>query len=377
MPATEPSSDHNAGRVSFDRQIENLFRRAGGLKLVRPAQVRFFLATARNQRRAAKMRAEWERSGVHVPPVMIVSITSRCNLACAGCYHHALRTAAEGEMTVDRFRSLLAEARELGVGVMLLAGGEPLLRPELIEVTREFPDIVFPVFTNGTLIDDRWVERFRKQRNVIAVASIEGPETETDARRGLGVYARLKTLAARAKDSGIFWGCSLTVTGSNLDLLIDPEFVGRLIDAGCRLFFYVEYVPVSEGTENLVLSVEQKLALVRRLEEFRASQPALFVGFPGDEEEFGGCLAAGRGFVHVSTSGAVEACPFAPYSDTSLRSMSLKDALQSRLLETIRANHDRLKETRGGCALWAERDWVRSLVATSAATRASDGGDHE
>jgi MoaA/NifB/PqqE/SkfB family radical SAM enzyme len=360
--------------ASFDRQVVELFRRAGGLALSSPAQALFFLKAARGQRRAARVRAEWERRGVHVPPVMIVSITSRCNLACAGCYHHALREG-EGEMSEERFRKLLAEAEELGVGIVLLAGGEPLLRPGILEATREFPDIVFPVFTNGTLIDEGWVKRFQKQRNIMAVASIEGPEVETDSRRGQGVYARLRALAERVKGSGIFWGCSLTVTSRNLATLIDPEFVARLIDAGSRIFFYVEYVPVADGTEELVLTGEQKRLLIARLEEFRAGLPALFVGFPGDEEEFGGCLAAGRGFLHVSTTGAVEACPFAPFSDSSLAAMPLKDALGSPLLTTIRQNHDRLKETRGGCALWAEREWVSSLAATSSGGKTSRPAD--
>jgi MoaA/NifB/PqqE/SkfB family radical SAM enzyme len=194
------------------------------------------------------------------------------------------------------------------------------------------------------------------------VASIEGAEAETDARRGQGVYARLKSLAERVRGSGIFWGCSLTVTQENFAVLTTPEFIRRLIGAGCGAFFFVEYVPVRAGTEHLCLTHEQKAELIRLLDRFRAELPALFIGFPGDEEQFGGCLAAGRGFVHISSSGSVEACPFAPFSDTSLKDSSLKDALQSRLLATIREHHDRLKETRGGCALWAEREWVRSLV---------------
>lgn len=346
----------------FDSEIEGLFRNAWQLTLRNPGQALFFIQTVRRQRHAARVRQDWKEKGVHVPPVMIVSITNRCNLNCQGCYARALRTAGDGELQPERFRSVLDEARALGISVILLAGGEPLLRPDILDITRDFPDIVFPVFTNGTLVDGSWVERFRKQRNLIAVASIEGAEIETDARRGNGVYRRLKSLAERVRDTGIFWGCSLTVTTQNLAVLTDPGFVRRLTEAGCKVFFYVEYVPARAGTEGLALDPEQKRELLTRLDSFRAEHPALFVGFPGDEEEYGGCLAAGRGFVHVAASGSVEACPFAPFSDTNLKDLSLRDALQSPLLRTIRDNHDRLKETRGGCALWAEREWVRSLL---------------
>jgi MoaA/NifB/PqqE/SkfB family radical SAM enzyme len=45
------------------------------------------------------------------------------------------------------------------------------------------------------------------------------------------------------------------------------------------------------------------------------------------EEEMGGCLASGRGFVYISAQGDFEPCPFAPYSDTNLKENCLKDAL--------------------------------------------------
>jgi MoaA/NifB/PqqE/SkfB family radical SAM enzyme len=89
----------------------------------------------------------------------------------------------------------------------------------------------------------------------------------------------------------------------------------------------------------------------------------VFIVFPGDEEQFGGCLAAGRGFVHIGPDGSLEPCPFAPYSDTSVADVPLKEALASHLLKAIRDNHGELKETRGGCALWRQREWVESLVS--------------
>ncbi|MHB8278883.1 MAG: SPASM domain-containing protein [Candidatus Humimicrobiaceae bacterium] len=76
----------------------------------------------------------------------------------------------------------------------------------------------------------------------------------------------------------------------------------------------------------------------------------------------GGCLASGRGFAHISPEGNLEPCPFAPYSDTNLKNLSLKEALNSDFLRKIRENHDKLSETKGGCALWENRDWVQSIL---------------
>jgi MoaA/NifB/PqqE/SkfB family radical SAM enzyme len=349
----------------FDDTIAALFRDGVRTTLRRPAQAGFFMKTLWRQRKAARARKRWEGRGVHVPPIMILSVTNRCNLNCKGCYARELRpqAGAGGEMSREEWESVVGEASELGVGIIMIAGGEPLLRREILDVAADFPEILFPVFTNGLMIDDGMLAWLRKNRNVIPVVSLEGDAWETDSRRGREVYGRVRDVASRLGRGRIFYGVSVTVTGSTFRVVTDETFPRELADAGCGVFFFVEYVPMGEDTGEPALTPEQKTALLESLERFRAEYPALFVAFPGDEEQFGGCLAAGRGFVHVNAAGDVEACPFAPYADVNLRRMSLGEALASPLLGEIRRNHHMLTETRGGCALWANREWVRSLLA--------------
>ena len=144
--------------------------------------------------------------------------------------------------------------------------------------------------------------------------------------------------------------------------ITDRQFIQDLYDLGCKLSFFVEYTPISEGTEHWLLTEKQREDLIIKRDSFRSDYRALFIAIPGDEEEIGGCLSAGRGFIHISADGDVEPCPFAPYSDTNVRDSSLRDALQSEFLKAIRQNHDQLHETEGGCALWVKRVWVRSLL---------------
>ena len=123
----------------------------------------------------------------------------------------------------------------------------------------------------------------------------------------------------------------------------------------------VECTPVKKETESWVLTSEQRTELLRKRDLFRKKYLAMFITLPWDEEEIGGCFSSGRGFIHISAEGNVEPCPFVPYSDTNLKHLSLRDALQSRMLNTIRENHVQMKETHG-CALWEKREWVRSLI---------------
>jgi MoaA/NifB/PqqE/SkfB family radical SAM enzyme len=265
-------------------------------------------------------------------------------------------------MSEEKIRSTISEARELGISLMVIAGGEPLVREEIVPITREFPEILFLVFTNGLLLDEELVQVLRKQRNFVPVISLEGHEPYTDHRRGEGVHMALRRTMRLLERHKLFWSVSLTVTSGNLDMVTNDQFVGELVDSGCRLFFFLEYTPITEDTEDWVVTEKQRVRLLDSRDAFRSKYPALFVAVPGDEEEIGGCLSAGRGFIPVRAVGDVEPCPFAPYSDANLRDVSLREALQSDFLRAIRDNDERLSETEGGCALYAERDWVNSLL---------------
>jgi MoaA/NifB/PqqE/SkfB family radical SAM enzyme len=346
----------------FNQNIKNFFKDAVRVSLGDPGLALFLLQTIRRQSRASQVRLAWEERGVHVPPFMIASITKRCNLQCKGCYARALHRSPETEMSASKLRSVIAEARDLGISIILIAGGEPLTRPEILDITGDFPDVMFPLFTNGLLIGEETIQRLKKQRNVVPVISMEGLGAQTDERRGQGMYELILNRMALLNEQDVFFGTSLTVTGQNLTDVTDERFIRRLIDSGCKLFFFVDYVPAQEGTEDLVLTDEQRRQESSRLAALRSKLPGLFVAFPGDEGMYGGCLAAGRGFVHVSPEGRLEPCPFSPFSDTSLNDLSLKEALQSQFLKKIRESDSHLGETNGGCALWAKREWVGSLL---------------
>jgi MoaA/NifB/PqqE/SkfB family radical SAM enzyme len=350
-------------RETFDATIGETLSQALRIIADDPALVIPGSLILHHQKKAARVREQHKREGLLVPPVMIVSITSQCNLACTGCYLHGRGEKPRAEMRPEVLASIACQAAELGVSIIVIAGGEPLVRQdEIFRIARAHPAILFPLFTNGLLIDEVITASIAMFRNIVPVISFEGFRTDTDSRRGSGVYDRLLLACSLLKDQNIFFGCSVTTTRNNFGQVAGEVFVRQMIDAGARVFTYVEYVPMEPGTENLVLTREQKKTLQAVLSVFNQKFPALFIGFPGDEDTYGGCLAAGRGFVHVSPSGNLEPCPAAPFSDANLATVPLREALQSRLLGRIRDEHNLLTETSGGCALRANRVWVQELV---------------
>jgi MoaA/NifB/PqqE/SkfB family radical SAM enzyme len=332
-----------------------------------PSYVVSFFRIALHQRTAQKIREKNRENKIPVPAFMILSITRKCNLSCKGCYSHATfelekKEGRGAELDSQNLQKVVKDGSDLGVSFMLLAGGEPLVRSaDIFTLARNNPLVIFPVFTNGTLIDEEIISQFKKYKNIFPILSIEGKGAMTDTRRGKGVYDSAVEKMQVLQKNGIFFGLSFTVTKQNLEEVISAEFIESLCSRGAGLFFYNEYTPVEKGTEKLCISAEERKILLSTLEEYRRRFKKLFLAFPGDEDQFGGCLSAGRGFVHVAPDGRLEACPFAPFGDTSV-SISLKEALKSKTLSVIREHHDELHETSLGCALWNKREWVESLV---------------
>lgn len=348
--------------VTLNRALRLFFGEFVRISLSRPALALYFARTVFWQGRAARERSKRLRQGLLVPPIVIFSITNRCNLRCRGCYAQAIREPTSDALSSEEVSRIIGEAGELGVSFIVVAGGEPLLRPEIVEIALRSPRIVFLLVTNGMLLAADTVARLRTVRNIVPVLSIEGTQVETDDRRGAGVHRRLVEKMAELKAAGVLFSLSLTVTRGNFATVTDAAFVRGAMEAGCRFFLYLEYTPIRAGTEGWAMSPEQREEMSRRMPALRSRFRAVFVAVPWDEEEVGGCLAGGRGFVHVNAVGGLEPCPFAPYSDASLKTTSFARALGSPFLAALREGHARFEHTSDGCSLYRQRGELAALL---------------
>ena len=114
-------------------------------------------------------------------------------------------------------------------------------------------------------------------------------------------------------------------------------FYLNLHDFGCKVVFFIEYVPVNEDTIDLAPTDVERDLLLKELDGLRKDyEDMLFLSFPGDEKTSGGCLAAGRGFFHINSHGGAEPCPASPYSDINVRDTSLMEALNSKFFRSLR-----------------------------------------
>lgn len=351
--------------------VEGVVKEAIKATLKNPRESAFMLKFAKATRTASKKRREAEDKGEHIPPFLIASITSKCNLHCAGCYsrcnHATTDTKPVSQLTSEEWLKIFDEADELGISFILLAGGEPMLRRDIIEAAGKKQNILFPIFTNGTFIDEKYFALFDKCRNLVPIMSIEGSKEITDNRRGKGIYDKLIANMEEFKKRGLIFGASVTVTTQNYKEVTSDEFLNSLSDRGGKAVIFVEYVPVTEESSELAPSDTEREYLMNEIQRLREERPEMvYIAFPGDEKSSGGCVAAGRGFFHINSHGGAEPCPFSPYSDVNIRNSSLREAMHSPLFMALQSGDLLLDDHNGGCVLYEKRELVESIIAQSA-----------
>jgi MoaA/NifB/PqqE/SkfB family radical SAM enzyme len=226
----------------------------------------------------------------------------------------------------------------MGIHLVLMTGGEPFLRKDLFDLFKKHEDTIFQIYTNGTLIDEKMVERFVALGNVVPAISLEGLEEETDKRRGKGQFARVSRVMDWLKEAGIFFAISTTQTSKNTDVLTSDEFVDFLIEKGCILLWNFHYIPIGRAPDlGLMTTPEQRNRIRERFAYFRATKPILMVDFWNDGCLTQGCIAGGRKYFHVNARGDVEPCVFCHFASDNVKEKSLIEALNSPLFREIRS----------------------------------------
>ena len=350
--------------------VERIVSEALRATLKNPRESTFLLKFAATSRSASQKRKKAEKAGEHIPPFLIASITSKCNLHCAGCYSRCNHATVDSQpvlqLTGEEWLRIFDEADELGISFILLAGGEPMLRRDVIESAAKKQSILFPIFTNGTFMDEKYLDLFDKNRNLLPVMSIEGERSATDARRGNGIYDRLIATMSALRERGIIFGASITVTTENIREVTSDAFLQTLSDRGCKAVIFVEFVPVTDDSKELAPGDAEREYLRTEIARLRSDHPEMvYISFPGDEKSSGGCVAAGRGFFHIKSHGGAEPCPFSPYSDVNVKNTSLRDAMRSPLFAALREGNILSDDHAGGCVLYEKRELVEALIKQS------------
>ena len=178
-------------------------------------------------------------------------LTRGCNLACVHCRASSERGPYPGELTTDECLRVMDEIATESKPVIILTGGEPLLRPDIFDLARYGSDKGFRMVmaTNGTLITEKTIKKMKSSGIQRISVSLDGPNSEMhDAfRRARGAFKGSLRGIEIAKKGGLEFQINTTITQANLHLI--AEILHLAIDLGAVAYHIFLLVPTGRGKE--------------------------------------------------------------------------------------------------------------------------------
>lgn len=317
------------------------------------------MAAARRYKRQAARDAIF-------PPFVFLSLTTRCNLRCVGCW---VTVGDEPlDMPAETVHRVINEAKAQGNRFFGILGGEPLLHPDWRAILAAHPECYFQLFTNGVGVTEEVAAYLARLGNVTPLVSLEGLGAEGDRRRGgEEVHARALAGLEHLLRAGLFVGVASSICQGNYKQLVRDDFLEELVARGVHYMWYYVYRPAGATPQpEQALTTEQVLELRRFLVDRRHRHPLLLVDAYWDADGKPICPAALGLSHHIAPSGDIEPCPPIQCAAERVLERPLAEAMASDFLKDFRRT---AMATTPGCILmedpaalgafmdrWAARD---------------------
>ncbi len=188
-------------------------------------------------------------------PVVIWNLIRRCNLTCKHCYSISADKDFAGELSTQEIYAVMDDLKRFRVPVLILSGGEPLLRPDLFDIARRAKGLGFYVglSSNGTLIDESSIRRIAETDFDYVGVSLDGiRETHDKFRRMQGAFekslAGIRLCRDYGNDGGLKIGVRFTMTQDNAHDL--PGLLKLIEDEGIDRFYFSHLNYAGRGNKN-------------------------------------------------------------------------------------------------------------------------------
>ncbi len=184
-------------------------------------------------------------------PVVIWNLIRRCNLHCKHCYSISADTDFKGELSTDEIFNVMDDLKAFHVPVLILSGGEPLLHPDIFEISKRSKLLGFytSLSTNGTLIGPDNIEQIAAVGYDYVGISIDGMRHNHDKfRRKEGAFEAAMAGIRLCLDHGIKVGMRFTLTEENGEDL--PALLQMMDDEGVNKFYLSHLNYAGRGNKN-------------------------------------------------------------------------------------------------------------------------------
>lgn len=184
-------------------------------------------------------------------PVVIWNLIRRCNLACKHCYSISADYDFPDELGTDDIFRTMDDLKEFHVPVLILSGGEPLLHPDIFEISKRAKDMGFYVglSTNGTLINKEMINDIKAMNYDYVGISIDGiGDVHDKFRRKQGAYDASINAIRLCRDNDIKIGIRYTITQDNSTAL--PDLLKLMHDEEIDKFYLSHLNYAGRGNRN-------------------------------------------------------------------------------------------------------------------------------
>ncbi|MDJ0720597.1 MAG: heme b synthase [Desulfobacterales bacterium] len=302
--------------------------------------------------------------------------TRNCNLACKHCRASADLGPFDGELDTAASFRLLDQIAELGRPIVILTGGEPLLRDDIFDIARYGTDkgLRMVMAPNGTLITPEHARSMAESGIKRISVSLDGATKEKhDDFRGVpGAFEGALRGIELAKAAGIEFQINTTISKMNLDQI--PKIQALAVELGAVAHHIFLLVPTGRGkymigqeidaaeyeeTLNWFYDQRDKTPLqlkatcaphYYRILRQRAREEGKKVTFEshGLDAVTRGCLG-GCGFCFISHRGIVQPCGFLQVDSGNVTQESFADIWRGSKVFLALRNYDDLKGKCGEC----------------------------
>ena len=321
----------------------------------------------------SRVRAGTRAGARYMPRIIAWETTKKCNLFCTHCRASASGEAAPNELTTAEGRKFLKNLTTLGSPVVILTGGEPLLREDIFDLAAAGTRLGLPMAlaTNGTLIDHAAAKAIIHSGIRRCAISIDGMTSAThDGIRGRrGSFDAAIKAASILRRHGIDFQINTSVTRDNEREL--QRMFGLVEALGACAWHIFMVVPVGRAVGisgnlvdknryNEILRWLAQKAQTSRMEIKPTCSPQYYrfirqniaggIGPNVDGRALmtRGCLA-GTGFAFVSSTGDVQPCGYFPVVAGNIRRYSFSRIWRSSALFLKLRNRDEYKGRCGRC----------------------------
>lgn len=303
----------------------------------------------------------------YVPLVMSWNVTLKCNLKCPHCYINAAEREIPDELSTDAAKMLIHQIVEVSRPLLILSGGEPLLRKDIFELIQYGKErgLKMAMGSNGILINDKIARKLKNAGITTVSISLDSsiPERHDEFRGLEGSWERAIEAIKALKRNEVLTQVNTTVTKQNYDEIDDiMSLVEKLGVENFHLFFLV---PTGRGTKIDDISPDMYENMIKNTFAKSAKhklnvKPSCAPQFMRIAEETGvdmkrwirGCVA-GLYYCRIYPTGEVTPCPYLPIKLGNIRERSFKDIwFNSEVLKTLR-DFNNLK---GRCGICNYRD---------------------